>query len=115
MFGCNAKPPPEYVKEQARLQRKWEAEKAITPGAAPYVPNGRGRPGPKANTESAETKKLKELEARTKKQEQELQKLRKASGGTGSAPNATAQKAAPTKAVEDCEERLRYAQDLAQQ
>ena len=65
--------------KQAALQKKWNAENALVPGAAPYVaPGGRRR---KANAPPADNdmaKKLKEAEAGRKKAEAEAKRLRDA-------------------------------------
>jgi len=98
--------------EQARLQRKWDAEQKLRPGAAPHVPGaGKAKPKAKAGAKAVTTadSKLaaenKRLVARFAAADRKL-----AAGATGKAPpQADAPKAATNKAVKECEERLRHA------
>ena len=79
-FGCSGKPDKAYMAEQARLQRKWEAGKALSPAAAPYLPKagGRARGGAAPNAENQK------LAAENKRLAAENKRL---AAGSGTAPN----------------------------
>ena len=60
-FGCNGRPTKEYREEQARLQRKWDAEQKLRPGTAPYVPGAKAKPKAKGAAKSLGAKRIEQL------------------------------------------------------
>ena len=68
---CGGKPSREHMDKQAEAQQK---HKALTPGAAPYVPPGKRaaatRPKANAKADSPEAKRIKEQDAKIKTQDE---------------------------------------------
>ena len=116
-FGCNGRPEEGFRKEQARLQRKWEAEQKIRPGAAPYVP-GAGRAKPKGNaagkTGGGADAKLAAENKRLVAENKRLAAASTAAPPNASAPTTTAPAAkANAKALKVLEEKLGNAKQWA--
>ena len=61
--------------DQARLQRKWDAEQKLRPGAAPYVPGAKAKPKAKAAAKSPEAKRIEQLEAEKKQMATKIDEL----------------------------------------
>ena len=91
---CSGLPSKQYMGLQAEAQKKWSAENALVPGAAPHVPSGsrKRKPAvasPKDPASDDLRKKLQAAETRAKKAEAQLKQ-----NGNGK-PKALATKAPP--------------------
>ena len=114
-FGCNGKPTPTFMTEQARLQRKWDAEQKLRPGTATYAPGAKTKPKAKAAAKSPEAKRIEQLEAEKKQMASKIGELQKISGGSPHTTSVPPEKPAAAKAVKELERKLSQAKEWAVQ
>ena len=114
MFGCNGRPDKKYMEKQSKLQQKWKAEKALTPGAAPYVPPGRrGKAAGKDGANTTAAQKTKELQDVNKKLVAEIKMFKNDKKGSV-AGGAPPDKAATNQEVKALEQELKEAKKWAE-